>query len=280
MNKIKELKLQAIQTRRDILNQGPRCGCRVHVAPGLSCADIVTALYFDILNIRPDQPDWQERDRFVISKGHACPALYSVLARRGYFPEEELWRAKNLHSMLQGHPDMRKTPGVDMTSGSLGNGMATGFGIALGMKYLKLKSRVFVLLGDGDSQEGVVWEAAMAAPNKHCDNLKVIIDYNHLQSSGSVDEIMSMEPLADKWKAFNWKVFEMNENDMEDVVRTLRMAYSFQGRPVAVIAHTVKGKGVSFIENNNAWHSKLPTEDELQRAMRELDEAEQSILSE
>lgn len=276
MDRIKELELLAIQTRRDILNQGPRCGCRVHVAPGLSCADILTALYFDVLKVDPQNTDWEQRDRFVISKGHACPAVYSVLCRKGYFPEEDLWNAKQLHSKLQGHPDMRKTPGIDMTSGSLGNGISTGFGIALGLKYKKIDAKVFVLLGDGDSQEGVVWEALMAAPNKGCSNMKIIIDYNHLQSSGRVEDIMNMEPLADKLRAFNWTVMEMQGNDMADVVQTLHKAYETDA-PVAIIAHTTKGKGVSFIENNNAWHSKLPTEEELRAAMAELDETERLI---
>jgi transketolase len=276
MDNIKELELRAVQTRRDILNQGPRCGCRVHVAPALSCADIVTALYFDVMKIDPANPQWRDRDRFVISKGHACPAVYSVLCRRGYFPEEYLWNAKQLHSKLQGHPDMRKTPGIDMTSGSLGNGISTGFGIALGLNYQRIDAKVFVLLGDGDSQEGIVWETLMAAPNKGCGNLKIIIDYNHLQSSGSVDKIMNMEPLADKLRAFNWNVFEMRGNDMADVVKTLYAVYNIDG-PCAIIAHTTKGKGVSFIENNNAWHSKLPTAAELTAAMAELDEAERAI---
>ena len=276
MDKIKELELRAVQTRRDILNQGPKCGARVHVGPGLSCADILTALYFDVLNIRPEDPKWEGRDRFVISKGHACPALYSVLCRRGYFPEEMLWDCKQLHSKLQGHPDMNKTPGVDMTSGSLGNGIATGFGIALGLRYQKIDAKVFVLLGDGDSQEGVVWEALMAAPNKGCSNMTIIIDYNHLQSSGRVDDIMNMEPLRDKLAAFNWTVMEMQGNDMEDVVKTLHAAYDTDA-PVAIIAHTTKGKGVSFIENNNEWHSKLPKKEELAAAMAELDAREAAI---
>ena len=276
MDKIKDLKLKAIQTRRDILNQGPKCGARVHVAPGLSCADIMTALYFDVLKIDPANPKWRERDRFVISKGHACPAVYSVLCRRGFFSEEMLWDCKQLHSKLQGHPDMNKTPGIDMTSGSLGNGIATGFGIALGLNYQKIDAKVFVLLGDGDSQEGVVWEAMMAAPNKGCKNMKIIIDYNHLQSSGRVDDIMNMEPLHDKLAAFNWTVMEMQGNDMEDVVKTLHAAYDTDA-PVAIIAHTTKGKGVSFIENNNAWHSKLPTKEELAAALAELDEQEKAI---
>lgn len=278
MDKIKELELQAVQVRRDILMQGPKCGARVHVAPGLSCADIMTALYFDVLKIDPKNPQWRERDRFVISKGHACPAVYSVLFRKGYFSEEDFYNAKQLHSKLQGHPDMRKTPGIDMTSGSLGNGISTGFGIALGLKYQGIDSKVFVLLGDGDSQEGVVWEALMAAPNKGCSNMKIIIDYNHLQSSGRVEDIMNMEPLADKLRAFNWTVMEMQGNDMADVVATLHKAYDTDA-PVAIIAHTTKGKGVSFIENNNAWHSKLPTEAELAAAMAELDEAEKRILA-
>ena len=278
MDKIKELELLAVQTRRDILMQGPKCGCRVHVAPGLSCADIMTALYFDVLKIDPENPQWRERDRFVISKGHACPAVYSVLFRKGYFSADDFYHAKQLHSKLQGHPDMRKTPGIDMTSGSLGNGISTGFGIALGLKYQGIDSKVFVLLGDGDSQEGVVWEALMAAPNKGCSNMKIIIDYNHLQSSGRVEDIMNMEPLADKLRAFNWTVMEMQGNDMADVVSTLHKAYDTDA-PVAIIAHTTKGKGVSFIENNNAWHSKLPSEAELAAAMAELDEAEKRILA-
>jgi transketolase len=261
---------KAREIRKDIIEIAYKAQGPSHEGPSLSCTDILTALYFKIMKIDPANPRWEERDRLILSKGHACPALYSTLAERGYFDKSWLYSVRRLNSRLQGHPDMNKTPGIDMTSGSLGNGLSTGLGIALALRIKKIRGNVFVILGDGESQEGEVWEAAMAAPRFGIDNLIAIVDYNHLQSGGYTDQILSLEPLRNKWEAFGWKVFEMNGHNMEDIVNKLEMAIGFQGRPVVVIAHTIKGKGVSFMENNHIWHGRIPTQAEYEQALAEL----------
>ena len=268
---IKILKQTALQIRRDVLEMGPRSGNVCHVGPAFSCTDIVTALYFKFLRIDPKNPMWEDRDRFIISKGHGATCVYSALARLGYFEVEELWKIKQMGASLQGHPCMRKTPGIDMTSGSLGNGLSIGLGMAIGLKYKKKKSKAVVILGDGEVQEGMIWEAAMCASVLNMDNLTAIIDYNHHQSSGSVDLYMSLEPLADKWKSFGWNVLNMNGHDMNDIISKLEISFNFAGKPTVIIAHTIKGKGVSFMENNNEWHTKMPSAEHLETAMRELD---------
>ena len=275
----KRLKKQAVQLRRDIIEMSAHSGNgSIHVGPALSCTDILTALYFKILRIDPENPAWEDRDRFILSKGHGYAALYSALAERGYFPREEIMTARGINSRLQGHPVLGKTPGVDMVSGSLGNGLSCGLGIAMALKLQKrTHSKVYVVLGDGEIQEGMIWEAAMAAPNKRIDNLVAIIDCNHYQSCGAVDEINSLYPVVDKWKAFGWHVMEMNGHDMAEIVSKLTQAREFSGRPVCVIAHTVKGKGVSFIEHNNKWHARVCTEEEYGEAMAELDAQEKAI---
>jgi transketolase len=261
---------KAREIRKDIIEIAYKAQGPSHPAPSLSCADIMAVLYFEIMKIDPANPRWEERDRFVLSKGHACPAFYATLAERGYFDKSLLLSVRRLNSILQGHPDMNKTPGVDMTSGSLGNGLSTGLGIAMALKIKKIRSNVFVILGDGESQEGEIWEAAMAAPRFGIDNLIAIVDYNHLQSCGKTDEILALEPLQAKWEAFGWKVFEMNGHNMEDIINKLEMAVRYQGRPTVVIAHTVKGKGVSYMENNHIWHARIPTQAEYIQALKEL----------
>jgi transketolase len=261
---------KAKEIRKDIIEIAYKAQGPSHPAPALSCADILAALYFKIMKIDPANPRWEERDRFILSKGHACPAFYATLAERGYFDKSLLYTVRRLNSKLQGHPDMNKTPGVDMTSGSLGNGLSAGLGIALALKIKKIHSNVFVVLGDGELQEGENWEAAMAAPRFGVDNLIAIIDYNHLQSCGYTDQTLSLEPLRDKWEAFGWKVFEMNGHNMEDIVNKLEMAVRFQGRPTVLIAHTTKGKGVSFMENQVAWHCGIPTQAQYEQALAEL----------
>jgi transketolase len=261
---------KAREIRKDIIEIAYKAQGASHPAPALSCADILAALYFKIMKIDPANPRWEERDRFILSKGHACPVLYATLAERGYFDKSLLHTVRRLDSKLQGHPDMNKTPGVDMTSGSLGNGLSAGLGIAMALKFKKIPSNVFVLIGDGELQEGENWEAAMAAPRFGADNLIAIIDYNHLQSCGYTDQILPLEPLRDKWEAFGWKVFEMNGHNMEDIIDKLEMAVCFQGRPTVLIAHTVKGKGVSFMENQVAWHCGIPTPEQYEQALREL----------
>jgi transketolase len=261
---------KAREIRRDVIEISYKAGRPSHQGPSLSCVDILTVLYFKIMKIDPVNPRWEERDRFILSKGHAYSAYYATLAERGYFDKSLLYSVRRLNSKLQGHPDMNKTPGVDMTSGSLGNGLSIGLGIALALKIKQIKSNVFVVIGDGESQEGEIWEAAMAAPRLKVDNLIAIVDYNHLQGSGYTDQIIPLEPLRDKWEAFRWKVFEMNGHNMDDIVNKLEMAVNFQGCPVVLIAHTIKGKGVSFMENNKAWHGKIPTQAEYEQALSEL----------
>jgi transketolase len=270
MMDINNLVVKAREIRRDIIEIAYKAQGPSHPGPALSCADIVTALYFQVMKIDPANPRWEERDRFVLSKGHACPVLYAALAERGFFDKSLLYEVRRLNSKLQGHPDMSKTPGIDMTSGSLGNGFSAGLGITMALKLKQIRSNVFVILGDGESQEGIVWEAAMAAPRFGLDNLIAIVDYNHFQSGGSTDEILPLEPLKNKWEAFGWQVFEMNGHNMEDIVNKLEIAISFQGRPTVLIAHTIKGKGVSYMENNDAWHVRIPTREEYEQAVNEL----------
>ena len=271
---IEELKETARTLRKSIVEMAYKGGHPSHPGPALSCADIVAALYFRCMRLgdKKTRVDPEaDRDRFVISKGHAVPVLYAALAELDYFPKDWLLTLRRLGSKLQGHPDMKKTPGVDMTSGSLGNGLAAGLGMAIWAKIQKWKAQTFVLLGDGEIQEGLVWEAAMSAPNLGLDNLIAIVDYNHFQSCGATDCISPVEPLADKWTSFGWKTFEINGHDMPEIVSRLEMAREFKGRPVAIIAHTVKGKGVSYMENDNAWHQKKPSDEQYAQAMRELE---------
>ncbi|MBP7072601.1 MAG: transketolase [Clostridia bacterium] len=257
--------------RRDIIEMAYRAGGAAHPGPALSCADIVTALYFKIMNVRPDEPDWADRDRLILSKGHASPAIYAALAEKGYFDKELFHTLRFPGSKLQGHPDMRKTPGVDMTAGSLGHGLSAGLGVSLALKIRKSPARVYVILGDGELDEGIVWEAAMSAPNLGADNLTAIVDYNHFQSGGCTDKIQCLEPLVDKWKAFGWRVYEANGHNMDDIVNKLEMAKMSICTPTVIIAHTIKGKGASFMENNNAWHQKMPTEAQYLQALKELE---------
>ena len=264
------LEEKAADIRRDVIEMAYKSAGQSHPGPALSCADILAVLYFSHMNLRPQEPRWEGRDRFVMSKGHACPALYAALAEAGYFGKEHFAGFRGIHGMLQGHPDLKKTPGVDMTSGSLGNGISAAAGMAYALKLKKNPAQVYVLLGDGESQEGIVWETAMIAPRLGLDNLTVIIDYNHWQSCGATDEVISMEPYGDKWKSFGWRVREMNGHDMRDIVSKLEEARNFRGRPTVIIAHTVKGKGVSFMEHNNVWHSKRPSEAQYLQAAEEL----------
>ncbi|MEM5768304.1 MAG: transketolase [Bacillota bacterium] len=269
---IQELKAQANQIRRDIIDIAYKANGPSHPAPALSCCDVVTALYFHIMHIRPEEPDWPDRDRLILSKGHACPVIYAALARKGYFPVEELTTIRRVGSHLQGHPDMTKTPGVDMTSGSLGNGLSAGEGMALYAKRFGKKFKTFVILGDGECNEGVVWESVMSAGALKLDNLIAIVDYNHMQSCGSCEEILPMAPMGEKWACFGWNVLTVNGHSMEEIVSALQVATNYAGQPTVIIAHTVKGKGVSFMEHDNAWHQKIPTEAQYQAAMRELEE--------
>jgi len=269
---ITRLQAQARQIRKDILTMihAARSG---HPGGSLSAADMVTALYFHFMRLDPARPRWEERDRFVLSKGHACPVWYACLARRGFFPVEQLLTLRKIDSLLQGHPDMLKTPGIDMTTGSLGQGLSAAVGMALGLKLDHKPARVYAILGDGELDEGQVWEAALSAAKFRLDNLLAIVDYNNLQLDGPCDQIMPVEPLAAKWEAFNWQVFEMDGNDMPQIVATIEAALQVRGRPAVIVAHTVKGKGVSFMENDCDWHGRAPDDEQYAQAIRELETA-------
>jgi transketolase len=272
-DEIQELKQKANAIRKCIIEMAYQCGRKVHLGPSLSCADLVTALYFKFMRIDPENPNWEERDRFIMSKGHAYTVLYAALCERGFFGKEELRTLRHPGSNLQGHPTMGKTPGVDMTAGSLGNGLGIGIGMAYYLKLRGKHSKVFVMLGDGESNEGSVWEAAMQAPVRQTDNLIAFVDYNHFQSCGPCEEILPMGRLADKWKAFGWNVLEVNGHDMAEIVNKIEIATNFHGAPTMIIAHTIKGKGISFMEHSNKWHVGLVTEEIYRKAINELEEA-------
>ena len=269
---IRDLKLMANSIRRDIVDIAYKAQGPSHPGPALSCTDIVTALYFRIMNVDPANPKWEDRDRFVLSKGHACPVLYAALAERGFFPKEWLTTVRRLNSHLQGHPDMKKTPGVDMTSGSLGNGLPAALGMALYLKHEKKNAQVYCILGDGEIQEGTEWEAILAAPAMGIDNLTAIVDCNHQQSCGSVVDIQHIPGMAKAWEDLGWNVVTINGHNMEQVVSALEMAKDFRGKPTCIMANTVKGKGVSYMEHDNAWHQKIPTAAQYEQAIKELEE--------
>jgi len=241
-----------------------------HLGGSFSAAEIVTALVFHHLNIDPRNPQMLERDRFILSKGHAAPLLYAALARKGFFPLEELKTFRQLDSRLQGHPDRLRTPGVEMTSGVLGHGVAVGVGLALAAKLDKAKWKVYVLVGDGEIQAGVVWEGAMAAAKYRLGNLAVILDYNDVQLDGPVQEVMPIRPVAEKWRAFGWLVTEINGHSLREILDTLEFLGNVHDQPQMIIAHTTKGKGVSFMEGDSRWHGRAPNNDEYARARKEL----------
>ncbi len=241
-----------------------------HPGGSLSAIDIITYLYFHHLRIDPSQPNWEDRDRFVLSKGHCAPALYVALARRGYFREELLWTLRDVGSLLQGHPDMRKTPGVDMTTGSLGQGFACAAGMALGARLQGKAYRVYAMLGDGELQEGVVWETAMAAAHYRLDNLIAIVDNNGCQTDGFTADIMAVEPLEDKWKAFGWQTQRIDGHDFVAIHTAMQKAMERAGRPHVIIADTIKGKGVASMENKPEWHGQPPTREQAEAFVAEL----------
>lgn len=246
-----------------------------HPGGSLSEADILAALYFHALNINPKKPDWEDRDRLLISKGHACPGWYAALALKGFFPIEELHTFRKINSRLQGHPDMKKTPGVDMTAGPLGNGLSGGVGIALGSRIQKKKFHVFVLIGEGDFQEGCTWEAIMFAGFQKLFNLTCIFDNNDSQVDGPAHEILDVNPIKEKWLAFNWDVREVDGHDIPQILNALNWAKSSTDKPTVIIAHTIKGKGVSFMEGDTQWHGKAPNSEQAELALKELQEAQQ-----
>lgn len=272
-----ELAKCAVRMRKDII-EGVHSAASGHPGGSLSAADAITVLYFDEMNIDPKQPDKPDRDRFVLSKGHAAPALYSALARRGYFPVEDLKKLRHIGSHLQGHPSAKDTPGVDASSGSLGQGVSVAVGMAISAKLSNDHYRVYAMLGDGELQEGQVWEAAMLAGFRKLDNLCLLIDNNGLQIDGDITKVNSPCPIADKFEAFGFFVLDVPEgNDIGFIRKALKQARKMKGRPTAIVLHTVKGKGVSFMENDASWHGRGPNDEEYEQAMKELSEAEEAL---
>ena len=267
-----ELAKVANEVRKGVLTavHGAKSG---HPGGSLSAADIFTYLYFEEMNIDPADPKKEDRDRFVLSKGHTAPGLYSALAHRGFFPVEDLETLRHLGSYLQGHPCLDKIPGVDMSTGSLGQGVSAAVGMALGGKMTDEKFRVYSLLGDGEIQEGQVWEAAMFAGARKLDNLVFVVDNNGLQIDGDIEDVCSPYPLPDKFKAFNFHVIEIDAHDFEQIDAAFREARETKGMPTAIIAKSVKGKGVSFMENQASWHGSAPNDEQYAQAMEELEKA-------
>jgi transketolase len=242
-----------------------------HLGGAFSIAEILTALYFHQLRVDPGNPTWDDRDRLVFSKGHACAMLYTILAHRGFFPVEELPTFRGLNSRLQGHPEPQKTPGVEVPAGPLGHGVAIGAGMALGARLDKSRRKVYVVLGDGELNAGLVWEGVMLAAKFGLDNLKVIVDYNGVQQTGMTAKVMPTEPITDKWAAFNWHVMEVHGHNMAEILDALDRADEVHARPVVIIARTTKGKGVSFMENESVWHGAIPNDDQFEAALTELE---------
>jgi len=241
-----------------------------HPGGSLSATDVLVALYFEVMKHKPDDPKWSDRDRFILSKGHAAPALYACLAETGYFPVEELSTLRKIGSRLQGHPDMRKTPGIESSTGSEGQGLSNGLGMALMGKLDSIPYTVYVMIGDGENNCGQIWEAAMAAAHFKLDNLVAILDRNKLQLDGTTKDIMSLEPLDDKWKSFGWNVIKVNGHDFKKLLTAFKRAKRTKGAPTIIIANTVKGKGVSFMEGVVGFHGKAPDDAEYVQAMKEL----------
>ena len=241
-----------------------------HPGGSLSAVEILTALYFDQMNIDPTNPKMEDRDRFVLSKGHAAPALYATLSERGYFDKEELNHLRQIGSMLQGHPDMKKIPGVEMSTGSLGQGFSVACGMAMAAKLDNAPWNVYALLGDGEVQAGIIWEAAMSAAHYKLDNMIAFLDYNGLQIDGDVESVMNINPIEDKFKTFGWNVITIDGHDFDQIFAALDMAKDTVDKPTMIIAKTIKGKGVSFMENQASWHGSAPSEEQLQQALSEL----------
>lgn len=272
----KMLEKKALLLRKDVIRMIGEAGSG-HPGGSLSAADIVAALYFHHMRHRPEDPDWPDRDRFVLSKGHACPVLYAALAEAGYFDRSTLWTLRKFSSILQGHPDMRKVPGVEVSAGSLGQGFPAANGMALAGKMDGRSYNVYVLIGDGECQEGVIWEAGMLSSQYKLDNLVAILDYNGLQLGGFLSEIMEIQPLNQKWQAFGWYVVEIDGHNILQIVDALKEADQVRGKPTIIVAHTIKGKGVSFMENKPKWHGVAPNKEEMERALRELEEEESKL---
>ena len=271
-NRKKELKKIALNVRKGVI-EGTFNAKSGHPGGSLSIADIVTYLYFEKMNVNPEKPDCENRDRFVLSKGHTAPALYAALALKGFFPMELIKTLRKPDSILQGHPSMRYTPGVDMSTGSLGQGISVACGMALAGKLKGKDYKVYTVLGDGEIEEGQVWEAAMFAGNRELDNLVAVVDYNNLQIDGSLDEVNSPYPIKEKFEAFNWNVIEINGHCFGQIEDAFKKADECKGKPTCIVAKTVKGKGVSFMEDKCDWHGSAPNAEQYEQAMAELDKA-------
>ena len=264
------LKRVAVELRKDILRTIANAGSG-HPGGSLSMVELLVGLYWHALRHDPKNPSWPDRDLFFLSKGHGCPALYTVMAHRGYFPKEELKTLRRYPTRLQGHPEKDSPPGVEIASGSLGQGLSMANGVAMADRLDGRRRRIYCLMGDGEIQEGQVWEAAMTTPHHKLDTVCAIIDANQLQQNGPVKGIQNIEPLADKWRAFGWHTIEINGHDIAQVIKAYDDAATVKGQPQAIVARTVKGKGVSFMELNHAWHGVAPKPDELENALKELD---------
>jgi transketolase len=265
----KELEQRATNIRINIIKALHSAGSG-HPGGSLSAADILSVLFFHEMKLDPANPKMDDRDIFILSKGHAAPVLYSALAEKGFFPEEELLTLRKINSNIQGHPDMRKVRGVEMSTGSLGQGFSASGGAAMARKMDKKDSRVYVLLGDGELQEGLVWEAAMSAGHYKLDNLVAFIDWNGLQIDGNNDDVMTVKPIDQKFSSFGWNVLMIDGHNLEEIVGALDQARAYKGKPTLIIARTIKGKGVSFMEGSAGWHGKAPNEEEAKRAVEEL----------
>jgi transketolase len=263
------LKKNATEIRKGIIKAVHAAGSG-HPGGSLSAADILTTLYFYKMKVDPKNPNWEERDRFVLSKGHAAPVLYATLAEKGFFPKEELLKLRHMGAMLQGHPDMKRVPGVEMSTGSLGQGFSCSIGMALAAKLDGKENRIYALLGDGEVQEGLVWEAAMSASHYKLGHLTAILDYNGMQIDGLNDEVMTINPIKDKWESFGWHVLEVDGHNFEEMIEAFDQAEKIKDQPTMIIAKTTKGKGVSFMENQVGWHGTAPKDEDAEKALKEL----------
>jgi transketolase len=270
-SKLKQLKITSAKVRRHIIDAVYNASSG-HPGGSLGIADILTVLYNEVLNIDPSNPKMENRDRFVLSKGHCSPALYGILAEKGYFPKEEILKFRKIDSYLQGHPDSKKVPGVDASTGSLGHGISVACGMAISAKLDKKDFRVYTVLGDGELEEGQVWEAAMFAAHYKLDNLIAFVDFNGLQIDGDITKVMSPLPIDEKFKAFGWNVLYIDAHNYEQIISAIEEAKLFKGKPTMILATSIKGKGVSFMEGQASWHGSAPNKEQYEQAVAELDE--------
>ena len=267
---IKKLSKKAVEIRKGIIEAVYHAQSG-HPGGSLSVADILTVLYFHEMKIKPEEPNWEDRDRLVLSKGHCSPALYSCLANKGYFPIEDLKTVRKIDSYLQGHPDRNKIPGVDMTTGSLGQGLSAANGMAIAGKMNQKDYRVYCILGDGEIEEGQIWEAAMTSSKYKLDNLCVIVDNNNLQIDGTIEEVMSSYPIDEKFRSFGFEIIKIDGHDIEEIIKAFEVARNIKEKPTCIIAKTIKGKGISYMENQVGWHGKAPNEEQYKEAIKELE---------